>query len=154
MDGYINGRMRRTFERNFNYNRQVHWSQAVWTLALVLDYVSDVERGWGGTCCMGNSLSSVSPLLRPAPWRGLASAAAMRRHNTKDMKALVRDVDGREDFPQDRSHWREELNRNQRRGEEKLQLVSDELRVRRKNRLQAPPAGSTFKCSHCGRQGL
>ena len=113
-----------------------------------------VGGGGGGTCCMGNSLSSISSLLRPAPWRGPASAAAVRRHNTKDMKALDRDINGREDFPQDRSHWREELNRNQRRGEEKLQLVSDELRGRHKNRLQAPPADTTFKCSHCGWQGL
>ena len=93
------------------------WCQAVWALALPLDYISDVaEMGWvggwvgvggrgsvtwrggdlsdaergdlsdvergdlsdveRGTRCMGNSLSSISPLTRPAPWRGHPSAAA------------------------------------------------------------------------------
>ena len=36
----------------------------------------------------------------------------------------------------------------------KLQLASDELRVRRKKSQRAPPADTTFKCSHCGRDKL
>ena len=39
--------------------------QAVWALPHSLGYISDVDRG---ACCMGNSLSSISPLSRPAPW--------------------------------------------------------------------------------------
>ena len=69
----------------------------------------------------------------------------------RDTKALDVDVDGQEDLAQDPSRWRQELNRNLRRGEEKLQLASDELRMRRKNGQRVPPAGITFKSSHCGR---
>ena len=47
--------------------------QAVWALAHSLGYISDVDRG---ACCMGNSLSSISPLSGPALWRGPSSAAA------------------------------------------------------------------------------
>ena len=67
------------------------------------------------------------------------------------MKALDTDVDGWEDLAQDRSRWRQELIRNLRRVEEKLQLASDELRVSRKKSQQTSPVDTTFKCSRCGR---
>ena len=60
-------------------------------------------------------------------------------------------VDGRKALAQDHSHCRRELNRNLLRGEEKLQLASDEQRVRRKNIQHAPPADTSFKFSRCDR---
>ena len=71
-----------------------------------------------------------------------------------DTKALDMDLEGWElDLAHDRSRW--ELNRDLRRGKEKLQLASDELRVRiSRNSQQAPPADATFKCSRCGRNCL
>ena len=69
----------------------------------------------------------------------------------RDMKALDMDIDGWEDLAQDRSRWRQELNRSLRRGEKKLQLASDERRVRRINGQQAPPADTAFKCNRCER---
>ena len=68
-----------------------------------------------------------------------------------DTKALDMDVEGWElDLAHDRSRW--ELNRDLRRGKEKLQLASDELRVRISwNSQQALPADTTYKCSPCGR---
>ena len=67
------------------------------------------------------------------------------------MMALDRDIDGWEHLAQDRSRWRQELNRSLRRWERKLQLVSDERRVRRKNDQQSPSADIAFKCSRCDR---
>ena len=63
------------------------------------------------------------------------------------MKALDMDADGWEDLAQDCSCWRQELYCNLHRGEEQLQLASDELRVRCKNSQQAPPANTSSKCS-------
>ena len=45
--------------------------------------VAQTSGTWrGGTCCMGNSLSSIPPLPRSASWRGSSSAAAKWWHNT------------------------------------------------------------------------
>ena len=66
--------------------------------ALVLDYMGSCPSLWitpgtpkggtsvtwrGGTHCMDNSLSSISPLPRHAPWRGPSSAVAKRQHSTR-----------------------------------------------------------------------
>ena len=69
----------------------------------------------------------------------------------RDMKALNMSVDCWEDLAQDRSCWRQTVKRSTRRGEQQLQIASDERRARRKNSHQTSPATSVFTCSHCGR---
>ncbi|XP_062887055.1 uncharacterized protein LOC134336647 isoform X4 [Mobula hypostoma] len=51
----------------------------------------------------------------------------------------------------DRSHWRLELRRGLKRGEEKLRLAAEEKRTHRKNSTKTTLEDSAFKCSRCSR---
>lgn len=66
------------------------------------------------TCCMTSSQQARQ--LRAAP--NSDSRMSVKETRKRNMKAIDTDVDGREELAQDPSRWRQELNRNLRRGEE------------------------------------
>ena len=69
----------------------------------------------------------------------------------KDMRDLGMNIDDWEELATDRPKWRRQLHLNLQKGEEELQRISEQQRENRKNRQEAPPANTTFRCAQCGR---
>ncbi|XP_072095160.1 uncharacterized protein [Mobula birostris] len=65
----------------------------------------------------------------------------------RDRKSLKTNVERWEDIASDRSHWRLELRRGLKRGEEKLRLAAEEKRTRRESSTKTTLEDSAFKCS-------
>lgn len=69
----------------------------------------------------------------------------------RDMKALAIDIKSWEELANDRSKWRNTLNKHLKSGEEKLIKEAAEKRARRKERNNSSRPETTHICDHCGR---